>query len=89
MELLERVQRKATNMIKELEHLSNEERLNELGLFSLENKNINMYKYLKWDCKEDGARLSPLVPSGRAKRQWAQTKTQEVSPEHQERLFLL
>lgn len=81
-------------MIKELEHLSNEERLNELGLFSLENKNIrgqyiNMYKYLKWDCKEDGARLSPLVPTGRAKRQWTQTKTQEVSPEHQERLFLL
>ncbi|TRZ20424.1 hypothetical protein HGM15179_006695 [Zosterops borbonicus] len=55
-------------MIKRKEHLSYEEKLRELGLFSLKKRQlrgklINIHQYLQEGCQQDAARLWSVMPS--------------------------
>jgi len=64
--------KRATEMIRGLEHLSYEERLRELGSFSLEKRRlwgdlIVAFQYLKGSYKQEEERLFTRVDSNRTR----------------------
>ena len=72
VDLLERGQRRATKMIKGLEHLSYEERLRELRLFSPQKQRLRGdlmadFQYLKGSYKKDGEGLFTWADNDRTR----------------------
>ena len=69
---MESIQRRATKMIRGLEHLSYKDRLRELGLFSLEKRRLRgdliaAFQYLKGAYKQEGNQLLERVDNSRTK----------------------
>jgi len=93
-ELLERVQRRATEMIRGLEHLPYKDRLRELGLFSLEKRRlwgelIAVFQYLKGVHKREGSQLFDRVDNSRTRGSGFKLKGGRFSLDIREKFFTM
>jgi len=94
MDVLEWVQRKAMKMIRGLERLSYEDRLRELGLFSLEKRRLQgdlvaAFQYLKGAYRQDGEGLFTRVCSDRARGKGCKLKEGRFRLEIRRKFFTL
>ncbi|KFV98845.1 hypothetical protein N327_02301, partial [Fulmarus glacialis] len=94
MDLLEWVQRKATKTIRGLEHLSYEERLRELGLFSLDKRRLQgslivAFQYLKGAYKKAGDKLFSKICCDKTKRNGFKPKKGRFRLDRRKKFFTM